>query len=190
MPASYYAPSGDATDEGDWILNWNLLGQPNSAVELGWFMGRWPYQTQGYGQFFSYPQGYVTEDGGNNLAKGWILTGQLPSSQQMQFQIADAESEPNLAIQIYDATSGVLYYAANYPSYYVQPSRTNFSMGEVTGGTGPWMGGNGGGGTTSWGYFEPANTQSFAPWGSFSMCDNSPYWITAKSSYSWKNGGS
>ena len=51
------------------------------------------------------------------------------------------------------------------------------------------MGGNGGSGTTSWGYYQKSSSGAWAAWGYFSECDNSPYWIQSEGSYSWKNGG-
>lgn len=178
MPSDFYAPTGSGTDEAAWVVN-----SSTNAVELGWFQGYWPYPGPGYGQNFAYPQGYYTlNDGGT----GSIATGQLPASHVYYFQISNANT--GATVEIIDDTVGYNYYTSNL-GYVVNYPRTNLSQGEVTVTTGAWMGGNNGTGTTSWGYYEPANSPSYYAWGSFSMCDNAPYWIQSKSSYSWKNGG-
>jgi hypothetical protein len=51
------------------------------------------------------------------------------------------------------------------------------------------MGGNHGRGEISYGLYEPRNSQNFRRWASFSMCDNSPYWIRRLGHNEWKNGG-
>ena len=100
MLASYYAPAGTTTDEAAWLFNAGIIGQNDSAVELGWFQGYWPYSGPNYGHFFSYPQGYETEDGGANLNKGWIQTGRLPASTQLQFQINQVAGASTLVRQV------------------------------------------------------------------------------------------
>jgi hypothetical protein len=190
MPANYYAPSGQTTDEAAWLYDPNTYGshQQYSAIELGWFQGYWPYPGPGFGQNFGYPQGYVTYSNGST---GVLLTGALPASQPLAYRIEGADNTQYGAdIDIYNNNTGQVYYYQGITSYYVTYPRTNMSQGEVVQTAGAWMGGNNGGGTTSWGYYEPQGTTTFNAWGSFSMCDNSPYWIISKSSNSWKNGGS
>jgi hypothetical protein len=190
LPASVYAPDGAATDEAAWIYNQSIVGQSNSGVELGWFNGTWPYNSD-FGYVATQPTGYITFDGGTNLNLGFILTGQLPFSKQFAFVISNAEQGGVLHVIINDFTDNLVWYSTTEPQYYVKPNRTNMSQGEVTyNGQGAWMGGNGGNGTTSWGYYEPANAQMFSPWGGYTPCDNSPYWINTLSNSSWKNGGS
>ncbi len=184
MPANFYAPSGTATDEAAWYVDLNTLGSSGSAVELGWVQGFWSYTNNDYGKFFTGPVAYYTINDGVASNDGWVLTGYLPASTSYEFQIANYGGD----IQVSDLSGSGPGYAANIP-YQVTGTRWNMSQGEVAGGQGAWMGGNNGSGTTSWGYWE-TGTGAFSPWGYLSMCDNSPYWITQKSSNSWKNGGS
>jgi len=182
MPSSFYAPHNTTTDEAAWI--YDPKTPKRNAIELGWFQGLWPYPGRGYGHNFRYAQGYDTF---NNGAYGAILTGRLPAN-EMQFKIADVGGT-GTALQISDIKTGRFYYAANI-LYNVHGPRVNLSQGEVAnGGKGAWMGGNHGRGEISYGLYEPRNSQNFRRWGSFSMCDNSPYWIRRLGHNEWKNGG-
>lgn len=185
MPANYYAPKNTGTDEAAWLINWPLVegGYADSAVELGWFQGIWDYTTSDYMDNFAYPQGYETEDGGGYPSLGWVETGQLPASTQLQFQIVADGGGDDIG-----TSSDPTKYAGYDQNQSVTAPRTNMSQGEVAGGAGAWMGGNSGNGTTSYGYFE-SSSGSWGHWGSYTVCENSPYWITSLSSYSWKNGG-
>ncbi len=190
MPSTYYAPPNTTTDEAAWLFDADTAGthQNDSAIELGWFQGYWPYAGEGYGQNFAYPQGYDTF---NNGAYGNIVTGALPPSDQLQFYISGAGGGivGGTTLNIYNVSTGIYYYTTS-STYYVTYPRTNFSQGEVAGGQGAWMGGNNGGGTTSYGYSQPGGQSTFYPWTGFGECDNAPYFITQLSANSWKNGGS
>jgi hypothetical protein len=185
MPASYYAPAGTGTDEAAWLINIPRVEahDTDSAVEIGWFQGRWPYTTADYGDFFTYPQGYYTLDGGGNPAKGWVLTGRLPASTQLQFQVNSSGGGVDIG-----TSSNPTEYAGFDQDYPIPTSRTNYSQGEVAGSVGAWMGGNGGSGTTSYGYFQPSSG-GWNSWSGFTTCENSPYWINTLSGNSWKYGG-
>lgn len=189
MPANYYAPTGVTSDEAAWLENFSIYGQQDSGVELGYFTGTWPYDSN-LNYYTTVPLSYITENSGNTGNDGGILSyTAIPASTQESFQISENGSQvqaPNFAADLNYGVSGA------------GPGRTDFSQGEVAapGGAasgnngGAWMGGNNGGGTTAWGYYQPTTSSGFTAWGSFSMCQVSPYWIYQKASNSWKNGGS
>lgn len=191
MPATYHAATHNTATLAVDLVDYATLGQPDSAVELGWWQGYWMYPGYDFGQDFAYPQGYYTYDGGSS---GWPLTGQLPASHSFLFQISNGEVAGNLNLDVHDQSGSWGDFNVTDPNYFVSYPRTNVSNPQIVVQQGytrdVWLGGNGGSGTTSWGYYQPQNSQTFLAWGSFTMCDDSPYWIQAKSASSFKVGGS
>jgi len=187
MPGSYYAPKGSTDDEAGWIAHPAGLATqaPHSAFELGWFQGLWPYPGTDYGMQFSFPQGYETI---NNGAKGGVLTGALPKGHEVEFDSAAANFA--ISVSITEVKPKHLIFGAD-THYKVSFPRENFSQGEVTVKKGAWMGGNDGKGSVLSGYYEvpPSGGGGFLKWHSFTMCDNSPYFIKSKGSNEWQNGG-
>ena len=187
MPGSYYAPSGQASDEGVFML------AGSSTLELGWMTGTFPVSGPDYGNYYTSPVGYQTFGDG---ASGSVLTSALPENTQLAFDITDPDNSSNSTFFIAKTGSPCTTYYDGSSSWTVSTPRTNFAQGEVqisSGGTPTaWMGGNSGGGTTSWGYYYPTGSLTEMLWGSIALCHDSPYWIDiiGNSTYEYKNGGS
>ena len=201
MPASYYAASGAATDEAVWSINmvWankNMKEhdyQYNGAFELGWFMGEWPYASS-Y-TFYHNPHGYYTIWDG--VAGVIPNDSDIPDHDVMRFRLGYTNTACPILL-IYDVTTTVNYWAiTSCPASYnpiIPTPREDISQGEVADATGSpqgtWMGGNSGSGVRSTAWYQSYSNDDYYPWGSYSMCDNSPYWIQAiNSTNEWKNGG-
>jgi hypothetical protein len=204
MPQSYYAGTDATSDEAVWVVNntWlynNYQGNysENGGWELGWFMGVWPYSTS-Y-QYYYNPHGYDTIFNG---AFGSILNvSDLPTNgDSVEYLVSwvDTTCPYNEIVDLYTNT---IYYqtAGCYTSSSIEvpTPRDNQSQGEIASKVsgdpeGSWMGGNSGSGVTSHADYQAISDHNFYPWGSYSMCDNSPYWIenSSEGSNAWKNGGS
>ena len=179
MPANYYAPGETTSDEAAWLIDFSIAspGVPNSGTELGYFTGYFPYNGLTYGSPVAY---YTINDGG---------TGYVPNATAIP-----ASTQQAFTISLYGGDLSAPTFAEDI-SYSVDYPRTNMSQGEIASQVqyndgSAWMGGNSGGGTTAWGYYQPSGNPNLYAWGSFTMCDNSPYWIYSKAANSWKNGGS
>jgi hypothetical protein len=158
-------------------------------------MGEWPYSSS-YSYYYS-PHGYATTFNGTY---GSILnTSDLPDHDDLQFLVSwvDTTCPDN---SIVDLTTNTTYYLStscySSQSIEVPTPRDNMSQGEIASTVsgdpeGSWMGGNSGSGVISYGYDQSISDHDFYAWGSYTTCNNSPYWIdTTADANAWKNGGS
>ena len=200
MPATYYAGVNATSDEATWMINstWayqNEIGNytSNGAWELGWFQGIWPYSPSH--PFYYAPHAYATTFNGYS---GAILNASdLPMNGDYVQYLVSYVGSSCPGNSVWDENTSTYYYQSNScsgSSIIIPTPRFAQSQGEVADGTGnpqgTDMGGNGGNGLQSSASYQALSNNGWYNWGSFSTCNNSPYWITSNSSNSWTNGGS